>query len=147
MVCFPRSPLCLVWKEHDIVLLLQHLDPANLGVQHPSTRIKNLQAVVVTPDEKAVVFIRSKTKLKWGGLPQSESKISAAKIITVGLYRYIGGISPEQTLVNYLKKPDTCNVVTEEVRNSDTLVRILIAHSNGNFETITLDLSSIVLPS
>jgi hypothetical protein len=62
--------------------------------------------MVVTPDENAVVFIRSSKKgFRW------VSKISVGLIDRSGDYRILGNISAEETLDYHLEKPDSCDVV------------------------------------
>lgn len=86
----------------------------------PSTRkpansphLKGLQAIVVTPDEKAVVFIRSSKKgFRWF------SKISVGLIERAGDYRILGNISEEETLDHHLEKPDSCDVVVSKFPES-----------------------------
>jgi hypothetical protein len=85
--------------------------------------------VVVTPDENAVIFIRSSKKgFRWF------SKISVGHIEKNGDYRSLGNISDEEFLDHHLEKPDQCEVVIEAIHNPATRVRALIAHCNGKFE-------------
>jgi hypothetical protein len=64
--------------------------------------------VVVTPDETAVVFIRSSKKgFRWF------SKISVGRIERNGDYRTLGSISEEEGLEYYLEKPEQCDIVSK----------------------------------
>jgi hypothetical protein len=130
--------MCIVWKEHDVVSLLQNPEPPqSVQVAH-SPHLKNLQAIVVAPNEEAVVFIRWSKNLFTGF--QSKSKISIGRIERVGGYKVLGSISEEEDLQYSLEKPAKCDVVIEEHTNTNTKVRVLIAHSNGNFEVKDVNL-------
>ena len=67
----------------------------------------------MTPDERAVVFIRASKK----GF-RSFSKISIGLIERAGDYRILGNISEEETLENHLEKPDSCDVVVSKLSDS-----------------------------
>jgi hypothetical protein len=85
--------------------------------------------VVVTPDETAVVFIRSSKKgFRWF------SKISVGRIERNGDYRTLGSISEEESLEHHLERPDQCDIVIEASHTPATPIRVLIAHCNGKFE-------------
>jgi hypothetical protein len=136
MVHFPKAPLCLLWKEHDVVELLQDPTPPSTRQVLSGFHVKNLQAMVVTPNEEAVIFIASSTTASlWHGL-HHVSKISVARItrLAQGNYRILGDISREENLTYHLDSPAKCDIVIEEHTSSDTQVKVLIAHSNGNFE-------------
>jgi hypothetical protein len=142
MVHFPKAPLCLLWKEHDVVELLQYPTPPSTQQVLSCFHVKNLQAMVVTPNEEAVIFITSSTTASlWHGLHHI-SKISVARItkLAQGNYRILGDISGEDVLTYHLDSPAKCDIVIEEHTSSDTRVKVLIAHSNGNFEVKDVNL-------
>jgi hypothetical protein len=106
------SPICIFWKEYDIISIIQ---PSKSSIRKPpnNPHLKGLQAMVVTPDENAVVFIRSSKKgLRWF------SKISVGLIERAGEYRSFGNISQEETLDHHLEKPDSCDVVVSQLAHS-----------------------------
>jgi hypothetical protein len=114
-------------KENDIVSLIQRPEPANGHCPH----LKHLQAMVVTPNEKAVIFIRNHR------LPMA-SKISVGKIIRKPGGSILGEVSKEVSLQYHLDK--MFDVTIEEKMSTDTCVRVLIAHGNGNFEVKDVDI-------
>ena len=121
--------MCIVWKEHDVVALLQNSErPQSAQVAH-LPQVENLQAIVVTPNEEAVVFITSCRK----GF-QFKSQVSIGRINRVGETKVLGSISDGEDLQYYLKKPAKCDVVIEDHTSTNARVRVLIAHSNGDFE-------------
>jgi hypothetical protein len=137
MIHFPKAPLCLLWKEHDVVELLQDPKPPSTQPVLNGFHVKNLQAMVVTPNEEAVIFITS----SWHGL-HHVSKISVARItkLAQGNYRILGDISGEYILTYRFEPPAKCDIVIDEHTSSDTRVKVLIAHSNGNFEVKDVNL-------
>jgi hypothetical protein len=139
MVHFPKSPLCIIWKQHDNISLLQHLTSPKVQQVANSPHLPNLQAIAVTPNEEAVVFIRQFKNVTRKGLKLT-SKISVGRIERKGDYRMLGNISDNEDLQFYLDKPDKCDVVIEEHTSTNTTVRVLIAHHNGNFEVKEVNL-------
>jgi hypothetical protein len=139
MITFPKSPLCLLWKEHDIVAILQ--DPAPPSVSN-HLQVKNLQAVVVTPNEEAVIFITSSTTVSLRRGLRNVSKISVARITKLAQekYRTLGDISGEEVLNYHLGSPAKCDIAIEEHTSSQSQVRVLIGHSNGKFEVKDVNL-------
>jgi uncharacterized protein YrrD len=130
--------MCLVWKEHHVISLLQNSGSPHVAPVAHSLQLENLQAIVVTPNEEAVVFItRSR---KWGHF---KSKISIGRINQIGGSKVLASISEEEDLQYYLKKPEKCDVVIEDHTSTNTKVRVLIAHSNGIFEVKELNLPRV----
>lgn len=127
--------MCLVWKEHHVISLLQNSGSPHVASVAHSLQLKNLQAMVVTPNEEAVVFITGSRK--W---MHSKSKISIGRINQIGETKVLASISEEEDLQHYLNKPEKCNVVIEHHTSTNTKVRVLIAHSNGIFEVKELRL-------
>ena len=127
--------MCVVWRENNLLSLLHKLGPLQTVPVIQSPELKHLQAIVVTPNEDAVIFIRSSWKVTnpFKG-KQLESKISCARIVHDGNNKVLGSISKEEDLRYYLDKPTKCDVVIEAHTSTTTKVRVLIAHSNGNFE-------------
>ena len=117
--------------------ILQYPPPPSAQQVLNCFHVKNLQAMVVTPNEEAVIFITS----SWHGL-HHVSKISVARItkLAQGNYRVLGDISWGDNLTYHLDSPAKCDIVIEEHTSSDTQVKVLIAHSNGNFEVKDVDL-------
>jgi hypothetical protein len=117
-----------LWKEYDIISMIQPHKPTPRKPPN-NPHLKGLQALVVTPDENAIIFIRSsKRGFRWS------SKISVGLIEKAGNYRILGNISEEENLEYHLEKPDSCDVVIEASQGPATHVRVLIAHCNGKFE-------------
>lgn len=128
IVHFPKAPICILWKEYNIISLIQPFKPSPRKSPN-NPHLKGLQAVVVTPDENAVIFIRSSKKgFRWF------SKVSVGLIEKEGDYRTLGNISEEENLDFHLEKPDSCDVVVEATHSPATHIRVLIAHCNGKFE-------------
>jgi len=130
--------MCMVWKEHDFVSLLQNSERPQSAQAAHSQQLKNLQAIVVTPNEEAIIFIRSSRRGTFK--VQFKSTISIARINRIGETRVLGSMSEEKDLLYYLKKPAKCDVVIDEHTSTNTMVRVLIAHSNGDFEVKDVDL-------
>jgi uncharacterized protein YrrD len=130
--------MCLVWKEHHVISLLQNSGSPHVAPVAHSLQLKNLQAMVVTPNEEAVVFITGSRN--W---LHSKSKISIGRINQIGETKVLASISEEEDLEHYLNKPEKCNVVVQENQDhtsTNTKLRVLIAHSNGIFEVKELNL-------
>lgn len=128
--------MCLVWKEHHFISLLQNSGSPHVAPVAHSLQLKNLQAMVVTPNEEAVVFITGSRSWR-----HAKSKISIGRINQIGETKVLASISKEEDLQYYLNKPEKCNVVIEDHNTStNTKVRVLIAHSNGIFEVKELNL-------
>jgi len=108
IVHFPHSPICILWKEHNNISLIQAFKPSSRKLSK-TLHLAGLQAMVVTPDENAIVFIRSSKKgFRW------VSKISIGLIERDGDYRILGNISEEETLEFHLVSPDSCDVVVSK---------------------------------
>jgi hypothetical protein len=122
-----------VWRENNILSLLHKLGRPQTVLFTQSQELENLQAIVVTPNEDAVLFITSTSSVTWNGT-KSESKISCARIEQNGECLVLGTISSPVGLQYRLEKPAKCDVVIEAHNSTSTEVRVLIAHSNGNFE-------------
>ncbi len=91
--------------------------------------VSSLQAMVVTPNEEAVVFIRSHRILF-----RVTSRISIARIENHNGFKTVGTLGHEEDLKYRLEKPDSCEVVIEEHTSTSEGVRVLIGHRNGDFE-------------
>jgi hypothetical protein len=129
--------LCILWQGHELHLLQEAIKPPEVQIQ--TCTIVNLQAVVVTPNEDAVVFIRSSSA---GRMSRHVSKIFVCPIGKVGDYFYIDydkQSSPE-LLQNVLVKPDKCEVVIEGYEGRRRDINVLIAQSDGKFEVKDLHL-------
>lgn len=135
MIHFPKSPLCLVWKTHDWVVLLQNPRSPVPSMSH-CQQLTNLQAIVVTPNEDAVIFITSNREWSLRGLRTLVSKISTCRITKAGdsNYRTLGSVIAGETLNYHLDRPERCDIVIEEHTSSNTQVTVLIVHNNGYFE-------------
>ena len=59
IIPFPRSPRCILWDEHSNVCILTH---TMNGTPRPLRKIEGLQAIVITPDEKHVIFVVRRNK-------------------------------------------------------------------------------------
>ncbi len=86
--------------------------------------------MVVTPNEKAVIFIRSAT----GRHLKKVSKIFFCKLVRVGDFMTLDVCSNEVSLKNHIRDSTKCDVVIEEHNCSETRVRVLMAQSGGQFE-------------
>ena len=93
----------------------------------------HLQTMVVTPNEKAIVFIKSHTGISLRGV-HTTSKISIARIENHDGFKVVGNPSAEEDLTHHLERPDSCEVVIEERTSTNEQVRVLIGHRNGAFE-------------
>ena len=123
-----------------MISLLQNLPQQSSGQVVASHQMKNLQAMVVTPNEEAVILIKWHKPSIW---KPSVSRISAGRLYKIGEqgeHRALGTFSAEQDLQYYLEKPAKCDVVIEEHTSTSTKIRVLIAHHNGHFEVSDLDL-------
>ena len=100
--------------------------------------------MVVTPNEAAVVIIRSHKEISLRGL-HSVSKISIAPISILktsngSRYKTLGEPSKEVDLKYHLDSHHSCDVVIEEHTSSSHQVRVLIGHRNGRFEIKDMEL-------
>lgn len=126
-----------MWQGHDIYLLQDAMKPPEIQMQQ--CPFVNLQAVVVTPNEDAVVFIRPSSA---GRFKSHVSRVFACPIEKAGDYFYIDydKESIPELLQNVLVKHDKCEVVIQEYEGSRRDIKVLIAQSDGKFEVKDLRL-------
>jgi len=92
--------------------------------------VENLQALVVTPDEKAVIFITG--SIKFG---KRRSQISFSR-----LQRDNGNFSfskqiPGEFLEQPLNNPSKCALAVHGTDTSEDIVTVLIAYCDGKYES------------
>lgn len=108
------------------------------ALKFQSCQLVGIQAVVVTPNEDAVVFIRSSASTL---RRPPVSKICVCRIRKSGDFFYLDEWSKEERLQIYIKDQKTCEVVIEEeYEGSRNSVRVLIAQSDGKFEVKNITL-------
>lgn len=126
MIPFPKSPYCILWAEYDRLSILGRGTQTN---RQPFP-VENLQALVITPDEKAIIFItgttvrgRRRSRISFSRLQNDNGNFSFSKQ------------SAGEFLERPLNNPSKCAVAIQNSNASEDFVTVLIAYCDGNCES------------
>lgn len=114
--------------------MLSSLDAPN---PPPTKTLGHLQAMVVSPNEKALIFVET-AWTTWSG---RRSSIYVAPIQHRNGHSLVGDVQQETSLNKALSNPSKCAVAVDYANINDDWTTLLIAHSDGTFESKPVRLS------
>lgn len=119
LIPFPKSPFCILWAQYDKLWFLRQ---SGLAAGQPTIKKDNLQALAISPDETAVVFVT-------GSKGKSEVSISRLGIENgnFSLSDMCSGIK----LAKSIKYPKKSAVA---IRIAGEEITVIVAHSDGTDE-------------
>jgi hypothetical protein len=127
IVPFPNSPYCILWAEYDKLYILSRTGTQATRQPFP---VENLQALVITPDEKAIIFITGTTA---GG--RRRSKISFSRLQNDNGNFSFSKQCAGELLDQPLNNPKKCAVAIQRANASGDFVTVHIAHCDGKHES------------
>jgi hypothetical protein len=125
----------MLWTEHDNICILSK---ASSVTTCTTGQIKNLHAVVLSPNEKAAIFMTTSANIKGR---YSKLLVSALRSeegqFSIGCQNEVGIL--EKPLIN----PSRDAIAVQASGATDEKVTVLIAHSDGSSESHEVSLGGL----
>jgi hypothetical protein len=131
IIPFPKSPSCILWAEYDKLCILSQEGSSAIRT---TQQIEHLQALVITPDEKAVIFVTGTTSFR------RRSKLSFSHLRNDNGHLSFGNQHDVGKLERPLTNPSRCAIGIRGTNVSGDNVTVLIAHCDGTHESHQVNL-------